>query len=198
MAWAAEGLGTPPTGTAVRSIVGLQLVEAISHLHPAGVAADHDRLAEHYKAAFFEIRNRPDHDEPLYDGTVEAIEALDASGILLGVATGKSRRGLEVTLDRHGLLDRFVTLKTSDDGPGKPHPAILHDALRETGVDVENAVMIGDTVYDITMAVNAGVTPIGVSWGYHEAQALSDAGALTVLESFHDLEETLGSHWRIS
>jgi len=195
MAWAAEGLGTPPSGHDVRSIVGLQLVEAIGRLHPEGAASDHERLAGHYKDAFFEIRNRTDHDEPLYEGTKEAIDVLDSAGVLLGVATGKSRRGLEATLERHGLLDRFVSLKTSDDGPGKPNPTILLDAMRELGAEPQNTVMIGDTVFDITMAANAKVTAIGVDWGYHEASELKSAGAETILRSFRELEETLRTIW---
>jgi phosphoglycolate phosphatase len=195
MAWAAEGLGAPPTGHNVRSIVGLQLIEAIGRLYPEGAAWEHERLAQHYKGAFLEIRNRPDHDEPLFEGTREVINALDCAGVLLGIATGKSRRGLEATLERHGLLDRFVSLKTSDDGPGKPNPTILLDAMRELGVESENTVMIGDTIFDVTMAVNAKVTAIGVDWGYHEVSELRSAGAETTLQSFHELEDSLRTIW---
>ena len=195
MAWAAEGLGAPPSSHDVRSIVGLQLVEAIGRLHPQGDTPDPERLAGHYKDAFLNIRNRPDHDEPLYEGTREVIEVLDSAGILLGVATGKSRRGLEATLERHGLIDRFVSLKTSDDGPGKPNPTILLDAMRELGVEPENTVMIGDTVFDISMAANAKVTAIGVDWGYHEVSELKSAGAETILQSFHQLEGSLRTIW---
>jgi phosphoglycolate phosphatase len=120
---------------------------------------------------------------------------LDSAGVLLGVATGKSRRGLEATLERHGLLDCFGSLKTSDDGPGKPNPTILLDAMRELGVEPENTVMIGDTVFDITMAANAKVTSIGVGWGYHEVSELKSAGAETTLQSFHQLEDSLRKIW---
>ena len=197
VAWTAEGLGARPTDHAIRSIVGLHLLEAIGRLLPEGDDTVHQRLADQYKAAFFDIRHRPDHDEPLYPGAVEEIEKLEAAGVLLAVATGKSRRGLEVTLGRHDLIERFVCLKTADDGPGKPHPAILLDAMREVGVEPRNTVMIGDTTFDITMAVNAAVTPIGVDWGYHEGQALSDAGAEIVLDTFQDLEPALKNIWRL-
>jgi len=195
-AWDTEGLPAP-TPSSVRSVVGLHLVEAISRLHPEGSAADHDRMAGHYKEAFFEIRNHPDHAEPLYEGTLEVLDGLDAAGVLLGVATGKSRRGLEATLDRHGLLDRFVNLKTSDDGPGKPDPTILLNAMNEVGADRENTVMIGDTVYDISMAVNAQVKAIGVNWGYHAAQELEAAGAAVILDTFYDLGSTLQTIWGV-
>ena len=193
-AWDAEGL-LAPEPTDVRSVVGLHLVEAIGRLHPEGSTADHNRLVDHYKEAFFEIRNQPDHAEPLYEGTLEVLDRLNGAGVLLGVATGKSRRGLEATLDRHGLLERFVNLKTSDDGPGKPNPTILQDAMREMGAERENTIMIGDTVYDISMAVNAQVKPIGVNWGYHATQALEAAGAAAILGSFHDLDSTLQILW---
>jgi phosphoglycolate phosphatase len=195
MAWVVEGLSAPPTGNDVRSIVGLQLIEAIERLHPEGAALEHERLVQHYKDAFLKIRNRPDHDEPLYEGAREVIDALDSAGVLLGIATGKSRRGLEATLERHGLLDRFVSLKTSDDGPGKPNPTILLDAMRELGAEPENTVMIGDTVFDVTMAVNAKVTSIGVNWGYHEVSDLRSAGAEMILQSFHQLEDSLRTIW---
>ncbi|MEC7647802.1 MAG: HAD-IA family hydrolase [Pseudomonadota bacterium] len=193
-AWDAEGLPAPDP-TNVRSVVGLHLVEAIGRLHPEGSTADHNRMVDHYKGAFFEIRNQPDHAEPLYEGTLEVLDRLDGAGVLLGVATGKSRRGLEAILDRHGILERFVSLKTSDDGPGKPNPTILHDAMREVGAERENTIMIGDTVYDISMAVNAHVRPIGVNWGYHATQALEAAGAAAILGSFHDLESTFQTLW---
>ncbi len=195
-AWMAEGLGEPTSGNKVRSVVGLKLVEAIGRLHPDGDTVDHERIDDHYKSAFFEIRNRPEHHEPLYEGTREVIDMLDSAGILLGVATGKSRRGLQVTLERHGLLDRFVSLKTSDDGPGKPNPTILLDAMNELGVEPAGTVMIGDTVFDVTMAVNANVAPIGVDWGYHEVDELRSAGADTILSTFHDLEAVLRKMWR--
>lgn len=195
-AWMAEGLGEPPSGNKVRSVVGLELVEAIGRLHPDGDTLGHERIADHYKSAFYEIRNRPEHHEPLYEGTREVIDMLDSAGILLGVATGKSRRGLQVTLERHGLLDRFVSLKTSDDGPGKPNPTILLDAMNELGVEPAGTVMIGDTVFDVTMAVNANVAPIGVDWGYHEVDELRSAGADTILSTFHDLEAVLRKMWR--
>lgn len=195
-AWRAHGLSTLPSDHAVRSVVGLNLVEAIARLLPEGGPSDHERLAEHYKAAFFDIRTRPDHDEPLYPGAREAIEALTGASVLLGVATGKSRRGLEATLGRHGLLDRFATLKTADDGPGKPAPAILVDAMAELGVEPRDTVMVGDTVYDVKMAINAGVTPLGVAWGYHESAALTAAGARSVVASFDRLHGELDTIWR--
>src|SRR3546814_12239465 len=134
----------------------LPLVEAIAGLHPAGAREDHERLAKRYGEAWRELVARPDHDEPLYPGVEATIMALDAAGILLGVATGKSRRGLVRTLERHGLLDRFVTLKTADDGPGKPNPTMLLAAMAQTAVAADATAMISATPSDERLAVRAG------------------------------------------
>ena len=131
-----------------------------------------------------DLRRRPDHDEPLFPGAREALSALDRPDVLLGIATGKGRRGLLHVLEHHGLVDRFATLKTADDGPGKPHPAILEEAMAELGVDPVDTVMVGDTVFDVQMARNARVEAIGVAWGYHEAEELMAAGAGCVIETF--------------
>jgi phosphoglycolate phosphatase len=107
----------------------------------------------------------------------------------LAVATGKSRRGLDATLARHGLEGRFMALKTADDGPGKPNPHMLLDAMAETGVTPDSTVMIGDTVFDIEMASNAQVRSIGVSWGYHDPDELRAAGAAGVIDEFGELAD---------
>ena len=93
-----------------------------------------------------------------------------------GVATGKSHRGLVDTLGQHNLLERFTTLQTADRAPGKPNPEMLFKAMEETGASPEVTVMIGDTSYDMEMAVNAGVLGIGAAWGYHETQELRGRG----------------------
>ena len=97
--------------------------------------------------------------------------------MLLGIATGKARRGLLTTLERHGLSNRFITLQTVDSNPGKPHPAMLLRAMAETGVDPSATVVVGDTVYDMEMARRAGVRAVGVAWGYHTPDELEATGA---------------------
>jgi phosphoglycolate phosphatase len=117
------------------------------------------------------------------------LDALLDDGWLLGVATGKSDRGLEHCLASHGLSRHFVTLQTADRHPSKPHPAMLEAALFEAGAMPQHAVMIGDTAYDMMMAVNAGVRALGVDWGYHTPAELSDAGAEAVARNpLHLLE----------
>ena len=107
------------------------------------------------------------------------------------MATGKSQRGLEHCLAVHGLSGHFVTLQTADFHPSKPHPAMLEAALEEALATPAEAVMIGDTCYDIEMAQAAGVRAIGVDWGYHEAADLIDAGAEAVARSPGELREIL-------
>lgn len=174
----------PPEPADIRRIVGLRLETAVARLLPDGMGALADALSESYRKAFFDLRRRPDHDEPLFPGAREALSALDRPDVLLGIATGKGRRGLLHVLEHHGLVDRFATLKTADDGPGKPHPAILEQAMAELGVDPVDTVMVGDTVFDVQMARNARVEAIGVAWGYHEAEELMAAGAGCVIETF--------------
>ena len=195
-AWAVEGL-EPPSDEFIRTGVGLRLDFAIPRLAPDAPGEVHDRLIERYKQAFFTIRQQPGHEEPLYPGTMEALDQLDQDGVLLAVATGKSRRGLNATLERHGLLDRFVVLKTADDGPSKPDPKILRDAIKEAGANFATTAMIGDTVFDISMACAARTHAIGVSWGYHPVDELKKAGAAAVIDRYADLPGLLHRIWSI-
>jgi len=187
-AWQAYGLA-PPAAHEVRRGVGLPLVEAVARLLPEADTADHLAVSSLYAQAFRELRDQRLYDEPLFPGTAEALAALAAAGTLLAVATGKPRRGLLATLERHGLADRFVVLKTADDGPGKPHPHMLEEAMAEVGAAPATTVMIGDTVFDIEMARNAQVRSIGVSWGYDDADELRAAGAACVIDEFSELAE---------
>lgn len=174
--FAAHGL-VPPPARDVRRVVGLPLVSAVATLAPDLTPDAHEAISEAYKAAFYRNRLAGTHPEPLFDGVVEALDALEAAGFVLGIATGKSRRGLDATLTHHGLAPRFVTLQTSDRVAGKPSPDMVFAALAESGVSAADTVVIGDTSFDILMARNARVRSIGVSWGYHEGAELLAAGA---------------------
>ena len=181
-AWRTHGLGEPDA-LAVRRVVGLPLVQAIAVLLPGQDTVRHVAVAETYKDAFATRRQRGVVEEPLFPGIVETLDRLEAAGVLLGVATGKSRRGLLSVLERHGLMQRFVTLQTSDIGPGKPNPDMVYRALSETGAPAHGTVMIGDTTYDIQMARNARIASVGVSWGYHEVPELTAAGADRIVDT---------------
>ena len=189
-AFAAHGLHAPPRPD-IRRIVGLSLGEAIRQLAPDAPAELARALVESYKAAFRARRSAGVVEEPLFEGIAALIAELDEAGWLLGVATGKSDRGLAHCLERHGLTGHFVTLQTADRHPSKPDPAMLEACLDATGVTAEEAVMIGDTAYDMAMAVNAGVRAIGVDWGYHHPDELREAGAEAVAGSVAELRALL-------
>ncbi len=182
----------PPSRHATRRIVGLSLVEAMRVLLPGAEAQVHADMAERYKASYLVLRNNGLEHEPLYDGIAALLSSMDESGWLLGVATGKSDRGLERCLDHHGIRGLFVTLQTADRHPSKPHPAMVYQALADAGADAANAVVIGDTVYDIHMGKAAGTRTIGVNWGYHPVDELRGAGADDIAESMDELEAILG------
>jgi phosphoglycolate phosphatase len=186
-AFAEIGLDAPgPEQT--RRVVGLSLDEAVARLLPDGLDDPRlDTAVKAYKHAFMARRARPDYDEPLFPGAREVLARLDHPQVCLGVATGKSKRGLDATLAHHDLARFFVTAQTADGGPGKPHPRMLQAAMRDVGAEPHETLLIGDTVFDVEMAGNAGVTAFGVGWGYHDPEELSRAGARTILASFDDL-----------
>jgi phosphoglycolate phosphatase len=172
----AEGLTAPSRAETLRT-VGLSVPEAMRALLPDRDAAFHEHMGQGYKAAFHRLRAGGKIREPLYEGVRDVLDALTADGWLLGVATGKSDRGLRLCLEEQGLAGRFVTLQTADRHPSKPHPSMLWQAMADAGADPADTVMIGDTVFDIAMARAANVTAIGVAWGYHSAEELIADGA---------------------
>jgi phosphoglycolate phosphatase len=174
--FADAGLEVPPRER-TRRVVGLSLVEAMRAMLPEADGHLHASLAEEYKRAFQRLRGAGRVEEPLFEGIAELIEGLEADGWLLGVATGKSDRGLGFCLEHHGIAHSFITLQTADRHPSKPHPSMIEQAIAEAGAAPETTAMIGDTSYDMAMARAAGVIAIGVGWGYHEAGELLDAGA---------------------
>ncbi len=176
---------------AIRRVVGLPLLDAVAYLIPNASQDLVEGVREEYGRAWHHIRETEGLDEPLFPGLIETLDSLESDGWLLGVATGKSRRGLDGTLEKHNILNRFVTLQTADRARGKPHPEMVHLAMRETGVAPEKTVMIGDTTFDIEMAVQAGVMAIGVSWGYHDVEELKVTGAAEVIDTFEDLPRVL-------
>jgi phosphoglycolate phosphatase len=185
-AWREHGLGDLDAD-AVRRVVGLSLVPAVARLLPEAGADLHFAVAESYKTAFGRRRQGGLVEEPLFPGILDTLARLEAAGVLLGVATGKSMRGLRGVLEAHGLTDRFVTLQTADTGPGKPHPAMVLRALAQVGGDAASTVVIGDTTYDIQMARNARVASVGVAWGYHEVAELTAAGADRIVQHGKDV-----------
>lgn len=197
MTHAFESVGLPvPDRTAILGIVGLSLEVAMPKLAQDASAEVHTQLVEGYKQAYFTLRKEGGvaKSSPFYPGAREMLEQLHAvPDILLGVATGKSQRGLDKLLEGHGLTSMFVTRQVADHHPSKPHPSMLLAACAETGVDPNRAVMIGDTSYDIDMARAAGMPGIGVNWGYHNPDQLAQANLL--IDSFAELPAALKTVW---
>jgi phosphoglycolate phosphatase len=189
-AFASAGLAMPDRH-AVRRTVGLSLPYAVREIAPD--AAEHERAAvvDAYKEAFRRSRSEGTLVEPLYEGIADLLGRLKANGWLLGVATGKSDRGLASCLAAHGIFDLFVTLQTADRHPSKPDPSMLHAAMVEAGAEAADTVMIGDTAYDMAMARAAGCRALGVAWGYHSPRELIAAGAEAVAQTPAQLEELL-------
>lgn len=189
-AFASAGLPAPDRHE-VRRIVGLSLPQAIRLLAPEAEEALHRRAVDAYKEAFRACRLEGTLEEPLFEGIADVLVRLAEGGWTLGVATGKSDRGLTSCLAVHGLADHFVTLQTADRHPSKPHPAMLEAALVEAGAEPADAVMIGDTTFDMEMARAAGVRAIGVAWGYHSESELREAGAEHVAATPAELGDLL-------
>ncbi|WP_426268015.1 HAD-IA family hydrolase [Sphingomonas sp. LHG3443-2] len=179
LAFAEHGLELPPRQQAQR-VIGLSLVEAMAELAPSQDSDLHGRMAQTYKDAFVTLRGQQQVEEPLYDGILPLLDALEERGWLLAVATGKSDRGLRHCLTAHGLHARFLSLQTADRHPSKPHPSMTLQALADCGADPQHSVVIGDTGWDMRMAKAAGAHAIGVLWGYHEEAELRAAGADTI------------------
>ncbi|SDH39914.1 HAD-IA family hydrolase [Bosea robiniae] len=176
-------------------IVGLTLDIAMARL--AGLAEPDDVLTETYRQVFSAMRVQaetdPSLDEPLFAGVAETLAELRRhGGLKLGIATGKSRKGAEFIVARHGWQGLFDTVQSADDAPSKPHPGMIQRAMAETGAAPERTAMVGDSSFDIEMAVAAGVVPVAVSWGFQPVESLVALGARHVLRAFPELPTALG------
>jgi phosphoglycolate phosphatase len=147
----------------------------------------HVALAESYKLHFQRARFEGRVEEPLFDGIPELLDALEADGWLLAVATGKSDRGLQLCLECHNYSGRFMSLQTADRHPSKPNPSMVLQAMADAGASPESTIVIGDTAFDMGMAVNAGATAIGAGWGYHDTEQMMATGAVGVADAPADV-----------
>ncbi|UZF94064.1 HAD-IA family hydrolase [Bosea sp. NBC_00550] len=176
-------------------IVGLTLDIAMARL--AGLEEPDDLLTDTYRQVFGAMRLQAQTDasldEPLFPGVAETLAQLKRhSGLKLGIATGKSRKGAEFIVERHGWQDLFDTVQSADDAPSKPHPGMIQRAMAETGAAPERTAMVGDSSFDIEMAVAAGVVPVAVSWGFQPVDSLVALGARHALREFGELPGVLG------
>jgi phosphoglycolate phosphatase len=183
-----------PTPADVRGIIGLTLPVAIARLADTADTVLVDRLVDDYKHRYRVSLELAGDREPLFPGARAALDRLRAQpGTVLGIATGKGLSGATRILALHELTGYFATVQTPDHNPGKPHPGMLYRAMAETGATPAETVMVGDTVFDIELAVNAGVASVGVAWGYHEPRELTAAGATTLIDSYDQLDAAIAA-----
>ena len=143
-------------------------------------------------ANIFAMRDRGEMAEPMFPGVMETLKALMAPDVFMAIVTGKDLPGLTRVLDHHSFGHFFAgNLNTPTHYAGKPSPEMLIGAMEKSMQDLEDTVVIGDTVFDILMAQNAGVASVGVSYGNHSADRLIDAGADVIIDDFADLPEAL-------
>jgi phosphoglycolate phosphatase len=188
-----------PERSAILGTVGLSIDEAIAALAPDWPAELRNPMAPSYREWCTALRQQPHMQEPMFKGAAGLLFDLARNpGVMLGIATGKSRRGVMRFIERNDLQGCFSTIQTADDAPSKPHPAMLLQAMHETGATPETTVMVGDTSYDIMMAAHAKAAGIGVSWGYHPASELKRAGAQHVVTSFAALAWVLAKRYALA
>lgn len=166
-------MGLPAPGyDRTRRIVGLSLVEAVREMAPEFTENERQRLGEGYRAAIQHLRAQPDYREPLYVGALSLLHDLRRQGWVLAAATGKTRHGMDTMTRMHGLEGYFATIGCADDGPSKPDPFMLHKVLNDLQIEVDHAIMIGDTIWDLRMAKAASMRCAGVCWGFHTKEEL--------------------------
>jgi phosphoglycolate phosphatase len=171
------GLGEVAAQT-IRATVGLGLRETIDVLHPGCDDALFERIIDRYRHHWLSTYR----DQPLlFEGVAQLLPRLAAEGYLLAVATGKSRRGLDYALEASGMTNLFHATRTADEALSKPHPKMLLDILDDLGVKPADAVMIGDTTYDLEMARNARTPALGVLSGSHSRRELESLAPLACL-----------------
>jgi len=181
---AARDIGvTPPTPSQARSIIGLGLGEALREALPQLPSHRHTELAARFRHHYL----ARDHELQLFPGAAAMVERLAARGRRLGVATGKSRQGLQRAMEQSCLRRFFDAVRCADDCPSKPHPQMLLELMQEIDVAAERTLMIGDATHDLTMAREAGVAAVAVSYGAHERQRLQAAQPLYCAASVVDL-----------
>ena len=183
----------PPDYDATRRIVGLSLHEACGQLAPGASAGDIERLVTDYRETWTRARARPDFAQPLYEGAMETLETLRDEGWLIAMATGKTRRGIAGLFELHPLEPFFDTIWCADDGPSKPNPYMVEQAMYALGMAPGASLMIGDAIHDIAMGRAAGVRTLGVSWGFGAAHELKEAGADEVHYDFDTLRASLAA-----
>ncbi|WP_295643970.1 HAD-IA family hydrolase [uncultured Methylibium sp.] len=188
---AAADVGTEvPTDGQAAYVIGMGLQEALQHAVPAFPRERYAELASRYRHHYFARQ----HELSLFDGTLEMLHALKTRHHWLGVATGKSRRGLDEALHTVQLKGLFDATRTADETASKPHPRMLLELMAEFGVAPERTLMVGDTTHDLQLAANAGAHSVAVSFGAHEPDAFERFEPRAVVHSTAELDAWLRTH----
>ena len=183
VAFVESGLAPPMRETILRT-VGLSLPRMMEALSPGASDAARTALVANYRLHFAKVVEGAE--PPLFPGVAAGLDRLEAAGAMLGLATGKSARGVRRFQEAHGWNERFATVQHADLNPSKPHPSMVRHALSEADVEADRCAMVGDTTFDMEMARAAGVAGIGVAYGYHDPGVLRGAGAVEVAASFEE------------
>lgn len=193
---AAERAGEAPSAEdAIKGIIGLALGEAIWTLYPHLEPLQVERFRQHYADVYMALDQQP---SPLFDGVVESLDAFRAQGYRLAVATGKARRGLDRVLKANGWEDFFDITRAADETRGKPHPLMLKEILAHCRAEPGQALMVGDSAFDLQMANNAGMHSVAVGYGAMSLQALAEFGPQVCIDHFSQLREWLAGSAQLS
>jgi len=185
---ACRDVGEPaPDDLRARHVIGLGLAEAVAHVAPALAYERHAELAARYRYHYL----AGDADIPLFEGVREMLSELGDAGYLLGIATGKSRAGLNRSLEQQGIASHFVATRCADEGAPKPNPDMLLHLMDAVGAEPSNTLMIGDTTHDLELARNAGAPAIAVSYGAHDASHFDRFEPLATVDSVRALHSWL-------
>ena len=182
--------GRIPSDRAASYVIGMGLMQALAHAAPDVPPARYPLLGERYRYHYQQHQD----DISLFQGVLPLLAELKQRHHWLTVATGKSRQGLDSalrTVELHGVFDGS---RTADETAGKPSPLMLHELMREFGVDPGRTLMIGDTTHDLQMALNAGCASVGVSYGAHEPDAFAELSPLHVAHSVQELRDWLAAN----
>jgi phosphoglycolate phosphatase len=186
-----EGLVMPPREK-VLGAVGLPIEVALKRHAPDADADMLARILDNYRAESVRLAGQDDRGQVMFPGMQDIVRWLGSEdNVVMGIVTMKSRRGLNRVVDAYDIRPFFQSLKSADDGPGKPAPDLLLDAMSELGVKHEQTVMVGDTSFDMMMARAAGCYAVGVGWGYQSVEELEESGAHEIVMTPDDLRETL-------
>jgi phosphoglycolate phosphatase len=180
-----------PDPQKVRENIGRPLTVALDVYMPVGYTVTPEQISEAYRSWYAEQGRLGLQNEPLYPGMVELIHELKSNDWLIGIATNKSRIGLTNGLAKHNLSNIFDITLSTDENIAKPNPAMALRAMKELGVEEKYSVIIGDTINDIGLGVNSGITSIGVTWGYNNRKLLMSAGANHLVDNAQDLSKLM-------